>query len=252
MPTGEQSAGTTWNILNAATGTPEGTIEGGFAPHNTIASADGQYVYLGARYSEFLSVYNTSTHKVSKVGPLIKGVRPFTVNGSHTLAFTTATKFDGFQVSSITSGKVLFTTEFAAVPPELPDSGPSHGISLSPDEKELYVVDDVSKAVQVYDVSKVSEAIAPTKLALVPVEGEGLVGTESPCAYDCGRGGWLQRSTDGHFVFVGDSGDVIDTAKREVVATLPALLNTKISLEIDWSNGAPTATSGRTGVGEVP
>jgi hypothetical protein len=45
---------------------------------------------------------------------------------------------------------------------------------------------------------------------------------------------------------------VIDTATRKVLATLPTLLNTKKSLEVDWSGGVPVATSNRTGVGEVP
>ena len=149
----------------------------------------------------------------TKIGPLIPGVRPFTVNGSNTLAFTTATEFDGFQVSDIQTGKVLFTVSFGEVPANLPDSAPSHGISLSPDEKQLYVVDDVNKAVQVYDVSEVSEGVEPKPLAAIPVAG--LEGIESPCSYDCGRGGWLQRSTDGAFVLVGDSGDVIETATKK-------------------------------------
>ena len=80
----------------------------------------------------------------------------------------------------------------------------------------------------------------------------GLSGTESGCVYDCGRGGWVQRSVDGRYVFVADSGDVIETATRKVIANLAPLLNTKMSLEIDWENGVPIATSGRTGVGQVP
>jgi hypothetical protein len=274
MPTGEGSEGTTWNILSTANGELLGTITGGFAPHNTIASQDGQFVYLGARYSEFLSVYNTTTHAVSKVGPLIKGVRPFTVNGSNTIAFTTATEFDGFQVSSLTKHTVLSTIPFQDAqelqeqkekeekeelegkePVKFPDSGPSHGISLSPNEKELYVVDAVHKQVRAYSVPGVSALEAgqpPTLSSEIALPGEELKGTESICAYDCGRGGWLQRSTDGRFVYVGDAGAVINTETKSVVATLPALLNTKISTEIDWENGAPVATSGRTGVGEVP
>ena len=59
------------------------------------------------------------------------------------------------------------------------------------------------------------------------------------------------RSVKGRFIFVGDSGAVIDTETKTVVANLPTLLHTKMSIEIDWENGAPVATSGRTGVGEV-
>ena len=75
--------------------------------------------------------------------------------------------------------------------------------------------------------------------------------SESPCAYDCGRDGWLQLSRDGSLLFVGDSGDVIDTANRKVIATLSALANTRKSIEVDWRGGVPVATSEPTGVGYV-
>ena len=103
--------------------------------------------------------------------------------------------------------------------------------------------------VHVYDVSGVSTGVAPTQLGVIAVKGWN--GNESPCAYDCGRDGWLQHSLDGRFVYVGDSGEVIETASRKILATLTTLANTRKSLEIDWANGVPIATSGRTGVGQV-
>jgi hypothetical protein len=162
---------------------------------------------------------------------------------------TTATEFDGFQVSSITTGKVLFTVSFGAVPAGFSFSAPSHGIALSPNEKTLYVIDSVQKEIQFWDVSRVKEGVAPSQLGVVPVAG--LSGEESPCTYDCTRGGWLQLSTDGRFLFVGDSGEVIETATSKVITSLPTLLNTKKSIEVDWQNGVPIATSGRTGVGQI-
>jgi hypothetical protein len=250
IPTGENTPSGIWNILDTASGAVVGTIQGGSGAHNTVVSNNGRYVYLGGRESNYLDVYDTTNGTVRGIGPLISTVRPFTVNGSNTLAFTTATEFDGFQVSSITTGKPLFTVSFGAVPEGFAFSGPSHGVSLSPDEKQLYVIDSPHKKVRVYDVSRVAEGVAPTKLGAISVAG--LSGTETPCAYDCGRGGWLQRSVDGRLVYVGDSGEVIETATRTVIATLPTLLNTKKSLEVDWSGGVPVATSNRTGVGQVP
>jgi hypothetical protein len=101
----------------------------------------------------------------------------------------------------------------------------------------------------VWNVSKVKEGVAPTQIGVIPVAG--LTGSESPCTYDCTRGGWLQRSVDGRFLFVGDSGEVIETATRKVLTTLSTLAQTKKSIEVDWQNGVPIATSGRTGVGGV-
>ena len=223
--------------------------QGGAGAHNTIASADGRYVYLGGRSHNYLEVYETSTGQVREIGPLVNGVRPFTVNGSNTLAFTTATGFDGFQVSSVTTGKVLFTTSFGAIPEGFKLTTASHGISLSPDESQLSVIDAVHKQVQVWDVSKVKEGIAPAQIGVIALAG--LTGEEAGCHYDCTRGGWLQRSTDGRYVFVGDSGEVIETATRKVLTTLSTLAQTKKSIEVDWQGGVPIATSGRTGVGGI-
>jgi hypothetical protein len=80
----------------------------------------------------------------------------------------------------------------------------------------------------------------------------GFSGEESPCAYDCGRSGWLQLSLDGRYLFVGDSGEVIETTTRKVLTTLSTLAQSKVSIEVDWEGGVPVATSGRSGVGYVP
>lgn len=249
MPTGENAGSGVWNVLDARTGAVIGAIQGGAGAHNTIASRDGRYVYLGGRNHSSLDVYETATGRVREIGPLVGGVRPFTVNGANTIAFTTATGFDGFQVSSIVSGKPLFTVSFGAVPSDFPYSAPSHGVSLSPDGRQLYVIDAVHKQVQVYDVSRVAHGVAPARLASIPVAGWS--GKESPCAYDCGQDGWLQHSLDGRFVYVGDSGEVIETATRRVLTTLSTLANTRKSLEVDWQGGVPLATSGRNGVGQI-
>jgi hypothetical protein len=83
----------------------------------------------------------------------------------------------------------------------------------------------------------------------VPVAG--LEGSESGCTYDCGRDGWVQHSVDGRYVFVGDSGSVIESATHKVIAYIAKLENTRKSIEVDWQNGLPVATSGRTGVGRT-
>jgi DNA-binding beta-propeller fold protein YncE len=129
-------------------------------------------------------------------------------------------------------------------------SAPSHGISLSPNEKELYVIDAPNSYVHVFDVSHVP-ASAPVQVADIPLTQPMLSRPETPCAYDCLKDGWLQHSRDGRFVYVGDAGDVIATTTRKVVAYLPPLANTRKMLEIDWSNGLPIATTSRIGLGYV-
>jgi hypothetical protein len=55
----------------------------------------------------------------------------------------------------------------------------------------------------------------------------------------------------GRYVYVGDTGDVVETSTLSVVTSLPALQNTRVMVEIDWTNGIPSATSTRFGLGRV-
>ena len=80
-------------------------------------------------------------------------------------------------------------------------------------------------------------------------EGSGTNG--SSCAYDCGRDGWVLHSRDGQYVYVGNSGDVISTATRQIVKYLDPLYNSRKYLEIDWRTGVPVDTTTRYGLGQV-
>jgi DNA-binding beta-propeller fold protein YncE len=175
------------------------------------------------------------------------------INGKATLAFTTATGYLGFQVSDITTGKVLYTVpiqgNFPYTPGQAGPSSPSHGISLSPDEKQLWVMDQPNDYVHVFDISGLP-ASAPVQMANIKLT-QPMTGGQVGCTYDCLREGWLQHSLDGRFVWVGDSGDVISTSTQASVATLTPLYNSRVFLEIDFSGGLPIATSSRSGLGYV-
>jgi hypothetical protein len=60
----------------------------------------------------------------------------------------------------------------------------------------------------------------------------------------------LQHSLDGRFVYVGDSGDVIDTNAPERRQPRTAVQLARVP-GIDWSGGVPVATSTRSGMGYV-
>ncbi len=253
MPAGENSGSNLWYVEDAATGNDLGTIQTDQDPHDTVVSVNGSHVYMGPRNRQNtatdLYVADTTTNQITqRIGPFLKGVRPFTVNREETLVYASTTGFLGFQIGSITTGKILYTVPIQGFTcPNNGASDPSHGVSLSPDEKELYVIDSPCSYVHVFDVSGVPTSL-PKQVADIKL-AHSMSGNEQGCGYDCLKDGWVQHSVDGRFVFVGDSGDVIDTATREVVGFLPSLANTRKMLEIDWQNGVPIATSERQGLG---
>lgn len=254
MPDGEISSDGVWEVLDARTGSLIGQINGGTGPHNTIVGLSGRRVYLGGRNYNYLDVASTATRQVTRrIGPLISGVRPFTINGRETLAYTTATGFLGFQVSSITTGRVLYSETFGRRfgydPATFPASAPSHGISLSPDERQLWVIDTPNAYVHVFDVSGVPDR-RPRPIADIRMS-DAFAGDQAQCSYDCVRDGWLQHSLSGCLVFVGDSGDVLSTRTFRQVGYIPALRDSRQFLEIDWRGGRPVATTTRSGLGRV-
>ncbi|MDQ1456867.1 MAG: hypothetical protein QOH28_2487, partial [Actinomycetota bacterium] len=127
-------------------------------------------------------------------------------------------------------------------------TAPSHGISLSPDEKRVYVMNAAQDKLEIYDVSTLP-ASAPTFVSGVQLGS--FAGNESPCQTYCEREGWVLNDLSGRYVYVGDTGDVISTTTLGVVATLPALQNTRQLAEIDWANGTTSITSTRFGLGRV-
>ena len=243
-PSAKPPSSSTWEIIDPANGKITGSIQGGSGPHETIVGPDGKYVYLGGVNTPYLEVASTSTGRiVRKIGPLHgPGVRPFTINATQTLAFTTSWNFLGFQVSSIKTGKVLYSVSPPGFRYDAATFGtmPDHGISLSPDGRQLYLIDTANGYVHVFDVSGLPRSaprdIADIKLAHPPVGGDS----------------WLQHSRDGRYVYVGRSGDVIDTASRKIVSYLAPLQTTTEFIEIDWRNGHPVDATSRYGVGYPP
>jgi DNA-binding beta-propeller fold protein YncE len=259
MPTGVQNRHGSWYLIDTTTGdvtskiVPEGE---NLAPHNTIVSPDGAHAYLGTEFGEYFLVADTATQKITaKIGPLGEGVRPFTIDGRERVAYLTLTRLLGFVAIDLADHHIMtvhFGPKFTYDPATFRVSDcPSHGISLSPDNRELYVIDTANNYVHVFDVSGMP-AKAPTRVADIRVKHR-FEGDEPGCVAAgekwCGREGWLQHSLDGRFVFVGNSGDVIDTKSRAVTGYLPALHDTRKHIEVTWDNGRPIATSTRSGIG---
>src|SRR5918995_588485 len=137
-----------WTVLDADTGDVRATVVTNSGAHNTVYGPDGKRVYLAGLKSKLLAVADPATHKVvAEIGPFTNVIRPFTLNGRQTLCFVNVNDLLGFEVGDLKTGKMLHRVEVAGFNkgPVKRHGCPSHGIGLSPDERELWVTDATNR-----------------------------------------------------------------------------------------------------------
>jgi len=276
MPTGEAGSFNYWTIIDAMTGSPEGRITAMSSAHDTIVSANGQYAFLegqehGAQAADLhhsIAVVSTATNKIVKiVGPFNNVVRPYTVNADASLVYVTENNFIGFQIGSVTTGKVLFTVPVPGVRQPNPSLNQDycHGIAITPNGKYIYLVNTSRNGVYVFDVSGVSKGIAPTYLKFIPTRkpGHNPAGQLDPAETNdpTGLPAWIMSSYNGQYMYT-EGGDVISTATNTVVANLRAettnssgklvlapYTHSRSMIEVDFNNGLAIRTTDQFGIG---
>ncbi|MGE3316555.1 MAG: YncE family protein [Planctomycetaceae bacterium] len=227
-----------WHVVDAATGDILSKIVPKSRAHNTIYGPDGREAYLAGIGSPLLTVAETASHTAARtIGPFSAGIRPFTVNGKQTHVFVNVNELLGFEVGDLKTGKKLHRVEVQGFQrgPVKRHGCPSHGIGLTPDEKELWVTDAANSRLHVFDM-----AVMP------PRQIESIVLKDQP--------GWVTFSIDGRFGYPS-TGDVIDVATRKIVATLKdehgVDVQSEKMLEIDFQGAKPTHTGDQFGIGRV-
>lgn len=227
MASGEIGPADYFFVINATTGNLLDKIQIHKGTHNTIVSLNGKHVYMASVDYKYLTMADTKTHKIlKKIGPFGAPIRPFTIDGREMLAFVNIEHFQGFEVANITTGKKLYKVAVKGFPYNSTEEVVSHGIALSPDEKELWVV-GATKHVHIFDVTQ----MPPKQVKSVPLSG---------------RPWWVNFSINGRYAYA--AGDVIDARTRQKVARIG---NTKRFLEIDFANGVPIRDGDIYGVGRV-
>ncbi len=228
----------TWNVIDAASGNRITSIETKSGAHNTVVSRDGTRMYLGGLKSPILFVADTKTHEiVQQVGPFAGAIRPFTVNSQRTRAYICVNDCLGFEIGDLTTGQKLHRVEVQGFQrgPVKRHGCPSHGIGLTPDEKEVWVVDAFNQKVHVFD-----NTTEP------PKQRESITVREEP--------GWVTFSLDGKLGYPS-TGEVIDTATKKILTSLAdemgrPVLSEKM-VEIEWRGGEPVAAGDQFGVGRL-
>ena len=232
-----QLEGPFWTVVNAANGNVITRIETKSASHNTIYSNDGKWVYMAGLKSPVLSIADASKHTVAKtVGPFSNVIRPFTVNGSNTLCFVNVNALLGFEIGDVRTGKMLHRVEVKGFEqgPVKRHGCPSHGIALTHDEKEIWVVDGHNEYVHIFDAT-----------AMPPKQMQSIKLREAP--------GWVSWSIDGKVAYLS-TGEIIDVATKKIIASLSdeqgRQVHSEKVLDLIVSKGKVTVAGHQFGVGQ--
>ncbi len=227
-----------WHVVDALSGEVLKRLEPIPRAHNTVYGLDGRQAYLAGIGSPLLHVADTATHTIAKkVGPFGSGIRPFTVNGRQTLAFVNVNGLLGFEVGDLVSGRMLHRVEVQGFKMGVPKRHgcPSHGVGLTPDEKEVWVCDAANSRMHVFDAT----VLPPRQVASIEVR-------EQP--------GWITFSLDGKHAYPS-TGDVIDVATRKIVTSLTdetgAGVHSEKMVEIHFAGGVPVRSGDQFGIGRV-
>jgi DNA-binding beta-propeller fold protein YncE len=227
-----------WNVVDGASGDILATIEPKSGAHNTVVGLDGTRMYLAGLRSPVLSVADTKTHKLlPPVGPFGAAIRPFTVNAAQTLVFVNVNDLLGFEVGDLKTGKKLYRVEIQGFEkgPVKRHGCPSHGIGLTPDEKEIWVCDAHNSHVHVFDATQTP-----------PKQTTSIKLREQP--------GWVTFSLDGRYAYPS-TGEVIDVKSKKIVAALTdekgREVHSEKMVEVHFKDGVPVRTGDQFGVGRA-
>ncbi len=225
-----------WNVLDAATGDVRATVVTNSGAHNTLYGPDGRRVYLAGLRSPLLAVADPATHTVvARVGPFSNVIRPFTINAAQTLCFVNVNDLLGFEVGDLKTGKMLHRVEVGgfAKGPVKRHGCPSHGIALTPDERELWLADGANSTVHIFD----ARAMPPRQAGSIKLRDQP---------------GWITFSLDGKHAYPS-TGEIIATKTRRIVATLKdemgrAVQSEKV-VEVVFAGGRVVRTGDQFGIG---
>jgi DNA-binding beta-propeller fold protein YncE len=226
-----------WSVLDCANGNVIAKIDGFTKSHNSLYGPSGKYVYLGDIRNPWLYMANTKTNTIEyKVGPFASYVRPFTINSAESLAYVTVDSLLGFEVGDLKTQKKIahVVVEGWEAGPVRRHGNPSHGIALTPDEKEIWLADGHNMRLHVFSAKPPYQQLTTIPLQDMP--------------------GWICFSMDGRYAYPS-SGEVIDPKTRKILTTLKDEFHNSVAsekmVEIQFENGKPIKAGDQFGIGRL-
>lgn len=226
-----------WYVVDADDGEVKRKIVTDSGAHNTICGPSGARAYLAGLKSPLLSVVETETGMVRTVGPFSASVRPFTIDGREKRCYVNVNDLLGFEIGDIETGQKLGAVEVEGFRkgPTKRHGCPSHGIALTPNEKELWLTDAANSRLHVFDAS-----------GMPPKQIESITLRDQP--------GWITFSVDGTYAYPS-TGEVIESKTRQIVAQLTdeegRPVQSEKMLEIQFQDHKPVRVGDQFGIGRL-
>ena len=224
-----------WNVVDCKTGSVITTINGFKRSHNTLYGPSGQFVYLDDIGSPWLSIADTKTNSViKKIGPFENNIRPFTINANETMLFVTVDSLLGFETADLKEGRKLdhVVVEGWEKGTVRRHGNPSHGIGLTPDEKEIWLCDGHNMRLHIFSAVPPYQQLSTIALQDMP--------------------GWITFSLDGKYAYPS-SGEVIDVKTRKILTVLKDESNNNVAsekmLELDLKGDKLVGAADQFGIG---
>lgn len=226
-----------WNVIDCEKGNIISKIQVVKRAHNTLYGLSGNRVYMADIGSPLLFIADPKTNTiVQKAGPFANFIRPFTVNGAETLVYVTVDSLLGFEVGDLATGKKIahIVVEGWDKGPVRRHGNPSHGIGLTPDEKELWVADGFNMRMHVFSAVKPYQQLTTIPLQDMP--------------------GWITFTIDGKYAYPS-SGEVIDVKTRKILTTLQDENHNNVAsekmMEIQFNGNKAVRIGDQFGIGRV-
>jgi len=175
-------------------------------PHNCYNTGSNDVMYVSSMGDNQIDRIDLKTMEYTDKIPVGGIPRPYAVTRNEKTLYVALSDFHGFEIVNAADKKEIARVDLPPAPPadcELEPHTETHGLALSPSEKELWVTSLADGGVYAYDI------------ATKKFSAEILTGT-------CPN--WIGISPDGKYVTVSNSGSnnaaVIDAKSRQVLATV--------------------------------
>ncbi len=175
-------------------------------PHNAYNTGRNDVLYISSMGDHEIDRIDLKKMEYTDKIPVGGVPRPYAVTRNEKTLYVALSDYHGFEIVNIPDKKEIARVDLPAAPPAdciLEPHTETHGLALSPNERELWVTSLSDNGVYVYD-------IAAKKLSKEIRTGE------------CPN--WIGFSPDGKYVTVSNCGSndatIIDAKTRQAVATI--------------------------------